>query len=322
MNSSSVELYSDWGEETKKPDEGWWAAILADEKNLQEDEEFNETINGDATRKTETKPAAALDWDLIQFVYNSDEIIRLTVTSYNRGGILVSGEGVQGFVPASHLINLPADCSESDREMCFEKYLGQQIAVKVIECEPARERLILSERAALAGEGRRNYLLSTLKENQIVEGKVTNATEFGVFVDLGGLEGLIHVSELSWGRVQCPGDILKAGEVVKTLILQIAEERGRIALSLKRLTENPWESILEVHHSGDIVPAFVTCVKNYGVFARLEEGVEGLIHVSSVDLPPNVSIEDYFFQGQEVLVRILHIEPEKRRLGLSLEMRK
>jgi len=322
MNSSSNDGYSDWEDEVKKPDEGWWAAILADEKNLQEDEEFNETINCGDTRKTETKPAEALDWDFIQGVCDADEIIRLTVTSYNRGGILASGEGIQGFVPASHLINLPADCNESDREMCFEEYLGQQIAVKVIECEPVRERLILSERAALAGEGRRNYLLSTLKENEIVEGKVTNATEFGVFVDLGGLEGLIHVSELSWGRVQCPRDILKVGEIVKVLIIQIAEEKGRIALSLKRLTENPWKSILEVHHLGDIVPAIVTCVKNYGVFARLEEGVEGLIHVSSVDLPPNVLMEDYFFQGQEVLVRILHIEPEKRRLSLSLEMRK
>jgi len=318
MNGSSNDVYSDWGDETKKPDEGWWAAILADEKNLQEDEEFNETINCGDTRKTETKPAEALDWDFIQGVCDADEIIRLTVTSYNRGGILVSGEGIQGFVPASHLINLPADCSESDREMCFEEYLGQQIAVKVIECEPVRERLILSERAALAGEGRRNYLLSTLKENEIVEGKVTNVTEFGVFVDLGGLEGLIHVSELSWGRVQCPKDILKVGDVVMVLIIQIAEVKGRIALSLKRLTKNPWDSILEVHHPGDIVPAVVTCVKDYGVFARLEEGVEGLIHVSSVNLPPNVSMENYFYKDQEILVRILHVEPEKRRLGLSL----
>lgn len=322
MNGSGNDVYSDRGDEIKKPDEGWWAAILADEKKLQEDEEFNETINCGATKKTETKLAEALDWNLIQGVYGADEIIRLKVTSYNRGGILASGEGIQGFVPASHLINLPADCSESDREMCFEEYLGQQIAVKVIECEPARERLILSERAALSGEGRRNYLLSTLKENEIIEGKVTNATEFGVFVDLGGLEGLIHVSELSWGRVQCPADYLKVGEVVKALIIQIIEDKGRIALSLKRLTDNPWDSILEVHHPDDIVPAIVTCVKNYGVFARLEEGVEGLIHVSSVDLPPNVSMADYFFQGQEVLVRILHIEPDKRRLGLSLEMRK
>jgi len=318
MNGSSNDVYSDWGDETKKPDEGWWAAILADEKNLQEDEEFNETINCGDTRKTETKPAEALDWDFIQGVCDADEIIRLTVTSYNRGGILVSGEGIQGFVPASHLINLPANCSESDREMCFEEYLGQQIAVKVIECEPVRERLILSERAALAGEGRRNYLLSTLKENEIVEGKVTNVTEFGVFVDLGGLEGLIHVSELSWGRVQCPKDILKVGDVVMVLIIQIAEVKGRIALSLKRLTKNPWDSILEVHHPGDIVPAVVTCVKDYGVFARLEEGVEGLIHVSSVNLPPNVSMENYFYKDQEILVRILHVEPEKRRLGLSL----
>lgn len=318
MNGSSNDVYSDWGDETKKPDEGWWAAILADEKKLQEDEEFNETINCGDTRKTETKPAEALDWDFIQRVCDADEIIRLTVTSYNRGGILVSGEGIQGFVPASHLINLPADCSESDREMCFEEYLGQQIAVKVIECEPVRERLILSERAALAGEGRRNYLLSTLKENEIVEGKVTNVTEFGVFVDLGGLEGLIHVSELSWGRVQCPKDILKVGDVVMVLIIQIAEVKGRIALSLKRLTKNPWDSILEVHHPGDIVPAVVTCVKNYGVFARLEEGVEGLIHVSSVNLPPNVSMENYFYKDQEILVRILHVEPEKKRLGLSL----
>jgi small subunit ribosomal protein S1 len=149
---------------------------------------------------------------------------------------------------------------------------------------------------------------------------VTNVTEFGAFVDLGGLEGLIHVSELSWGRVNDPSDFLKVCDTVSTLVLQVSEDKGRIALSLKRLKDNPWEVLANELSPGDIVPATITSIVKYGAFARLDEGVEGLIHISSMNFPSGcVHIDDFLYEGQAVNVCILHIDPKKRRLGLKLE---
>lgn len=140
-----------------------------------------------------------------------------------------------------------------------------------------------------------------------------------MFVDLGGLEGLIHVSELSWGRVQHPGDIVKVGEYVTSQVLQISEENARVALSLKRLVPNPWETLPKNHRAGDVVPAEITSIARFGIFARLDEGIEGLIHISSMNLqPPYSVINDEFYPGQKIMVRILQIEAEKRRLGLCL----
>lgn len=292
-------------------DEGWWASVLADE----------ELVNG---REGSAKPAAAaalvtVDWDKILHIYDNDEIIELEVKGFNRGGLLVGEENLQGFVPISHLIDVSQVGSDEERMQSLARYVSQKLQLKVIECDPSQERVVFSERAALAGEGRRKYLFRSLKTGDTVSGTVTNVTDFGVFVDLGGLEGLIHVSELSWGRVHHPCEILKVNDPVKTMVLQVSEENGRVALSLKRLHDNPWESITDAHRVGDIVSATVTSLARFGVFARLKEGVEGLIHISSLggsdsvgDLPKSLA------PGQRIQVRILHIDPEKRRLGLSL----
>jgi small subunit ribosomal protein S1 len=148
---------------------------------------------------------------------------------------------------------------------------------------------------------------------------ITNVTEFGAFVDLGGVEGLIHVSEISWGRVEKPTEILKIGQTVKVIILQVNEENSRIALSIKRLSPNPWEDVQRNYQPGDVVNANITSVMKFGVFARLDEGIEGLIHISS--LPEAVEPSELprmFKAGQNVQVKILHVDAEKRRLGLGL----
>ena len=150
-------------------------------------------------------------------------------------------------------------------------------------------------------------------------GTVTNVTDFGVFVDLGGVEGLIHVSELSWGRVQHPSEVVKVGQCVQVMVLQVSEETSRIALSLKRLQVNPWDTLVEAHRPGDIVNARITSIMKFGAFARLDEGVEGLIHISSVPFPSGRrDINAFFHEGQSVQVKILHIDAERRRLGLGL----
>jgi small subunit ribosomal protein S1 len=201
----------------------------------------------------------------------------------------------------------------------LNNYIGKTLHLKVIECEPDQERIVLSERAALAGDGRRRELFDTLKTGEIVNGTVTNVTEFGVFVDLGGLEGLIHVSELSWGRVQHPADILQIGDPVRALVLMVTEENGRVALSLKRLCPNPWDTLVETYQAGDVVEGVITSIMRFGAFARLREGVEGLIHISTIHLEPDErDIEAILQVGMTVQVKILHIEADRRRLGLGL----
>lgn len=294
-------------------DEGWWASVMADEEILEPDVQDSET------RISLSTGALMVDWEKVQSVFDHDEIVDLFVQGFNRGGLLVQGDNIQGFVPLSHLIDSSNECDEDEKRTVLANYVGKTIKLKVIECEASQERVVLSERAALAGEGSRKALFQTLKTGSIVNGIITNITDFGVFVDLGGVEGLIHVSELSWGRVQHPSEILSLDQPIKVLVLQVSEENARIALSLKRLFRNPWESLAEMYVIGDIVAATVTAITRFGVFARLDEGVEGLIHISSIQqVPGQKDLDNMFKTGQVVTVKILHIDIERRRLGLGL----
>ncbi|HEX7395113.1 MAG TPA: S1 RNA-binding domain-containing protein [Anaerolineaceae bacterium] len=299
-------------DENPEIDEGWWAAVLTDEDAEQSGAKKNQV--------KEINPGSGkLDWAHVKSLYDQDEVIELQVHGFNRGGLLVQGPGIQGFVPISHLVEIPGQAGEDERREILAAYEGRTLCLKVIECEPSQERIVFSERAALAGEGRRKQLFQQLKPGEIVTGAVTNVTEFGVFVDLGGVEGLIHVSELSWGRVQHPCEILQVGLRVQTQVLQISEENARVALSLKRLHPNPWESLAQRYKPGDVVAGTITSVMRFGAFARLEEGVEGLIHISSINMPAGIKdIDKVLEAGQIVQVRILHIEIERRRLGLGL----
>jgi small subunit ribosomal protein S1 len=243
----------------------------------------------------------------------------LRVTGFNRGGLLVEGGDIQGFVPISHLISLPGNKSEAEREHLLNRYVQCFLTLKVIECDPARGRVVLSERAALSEPGRRTRLLDTLNPGDRTWGTVTNITDFGVFVDLGGLEGLIHVSELSWGRVRHPADMLDLGDRIEVYVISIDRERLRVALSLKRLNPNPWETAEEHYEPGQVVEAVITSILPFGAFARLEEGLDGLIHVSEMGEPEeNIKPADFFFEGQSVKVRILQVNSARQRLGLSL----
>lgn len=294
-------------------DEGWWSAVLSDEEVL-----TSESADSESKLTLPSSPLM-VDWDQVQLLYDRDEIVELFVQGFNKGGLLVQGEDVQGFVPMSHLIESQNTMTDEKRRDFLAEYVGKTLKLKVIECEPGQERIVLSERAALAGEGCRKALFQSLKTGSIVHGFVTNITEFGAFIDLGGVEGLIHVSELSWGRVQHPSEVLAVGQPIKVLVLQVSEESARIALSLKRLYSNPWETLASVYQPGDIVTAIVTAITRFGVFARLNEGIEGLIHISSIPLPTSQkSIDTMFSTGETITVKILHIDVQRRRLGLGL----
>lgn len=304
-----------------EPDESWWSSLLIDEPIIDDNPEETEYSHmDDDFPMTKDDAGPSVKWEKIQLLFEKDEIITLSVVGVNKGGVLVQNSEIKGFVPASHLIEFPANFCEEDREFYLSCYLDRKISLKVIEFEPEKERVVFSERAALAGAGQRKELLQNLAEGDIVRGSVTNITSFGAFIDLGGVEGLIHISELSWGRVQHPSQILEIGEQVEAIVIDISEAQGRIALSLKRLTKNPWMSLSMNLDPGDIVDAEISSIEKYGAFARLDNGVEGLIHISSLEIPDDCqNIDDFLSEGQFVRVSIVNLEPQKRRLGLKLE---
>jgi small subunit ribosomal protein S1 len=294
-------------------DDGWWESVLA------EDVDRSEPANS-RYGKVEEPSRPVSDWDRAMSLYLQDGIINLKVTGYNRGGLLVEGEGLNGFVPYSHLVKIPVQPPEDSREACLATYINQSLRLKVIECVPEEGRLVFSERAGQVEAGRRPTLLNSIQTGQRVKGIITNVTNFGVFVDLGGVEGLIHISELSWGRVTCPGQVCKVGQLVEVQVMDVAPERCRIALSLKRLFPNPWEAAEERYKVDAIVPAVISTLTPFGAFARLEEGLEGLIHNSEIPVPNDKVVKDILQPGQMVQVRILHVEASRQRLGLSLKV--
>ena len=315
-------------------DESWWAALLAEEEKHLPAARPNQAAREAAAEHPPAAerqaapgraPVKPIDWAHALKLFENDETLSLQVNGYNRGGLLVGGEELHGFVPVSHLIEIHCQMDEQDRETHLEAYVGRAINVKVIECDPERGRVVFSERAALATSGRRNQLFCDIKPGDRVFGTVTNVTDFGVFVDLGGVEGLIHVSELSWGRVRHPADVVCVGEQVAAYVIQVDKARSRIALSLKRLNANPWETAEARYYCGQIVEAVITSVVPFGAFARLEEGLDGLIHVTEFNhieggLQEAADKAYMLCEGQQVRVRVLNVDAARQRLGLSLNL--
>ena len=301
-------------------DESWWQAVLAEEGDR-----ANRSPQRGRSPVVSQKPAQgdapekiAPNWERVKQLYAGDQIVTLHVTSSNRGGLLVEGEDLAGFVPFSHLVEIRGQADAADRARLMEAYVGRSLRLKVIECAPEDGRVVFSERAAQAEPGRRSELFHSLRVGERATGAVTNITDFGVFVDLGGVEGLIHISELSWGRVVHPSQVLNIGQTIEVQVLELSPERCRVALSLKRLLSNPWLEIGSQLTAGHSVPAVITSVLSYGAFARLDCGVEGLIHASEMPLADGQTVRDFVSEGQAVEVRILHVDATHQRMGLSM----
>ena len=310
-------------------DESWWMAVLEDVEEHFESKSRHKRVetkkkSADGS-KVESDPQSRVtdpDWQKAEDLYKRDQVIEMEVTGHNRGGILVASDGLLGFVPISHLVNISRKCDdELGIQKDLEAYHGQTLRLKVIECDPNRGRVVFSERAAKADSGRRIQILDDLKEGDCVHGYITTITEFGAFVDLGGIEGLIHISELSWGRVQRPSDIVSVGQQVEVCAIHIDRPRSRVALSLKRLLPNPWESAVMNYHKGQVIDAVITSVVSFGAFARLDSGLDGLIHASELGENGNdgAKPKDILHEGQRVQVCILQIDSNRQRLGLSLQ---
>lgn len=304
-------------------DEGWWQSVLAEERlhaPVRPPQLTAVKPRPAVEEKAETVQAAEpppMNWDEIKELYAGDRIVTMKVTGHNRGGLLVETGSFSGFVPFSHLIEL-AGRDDEDRDVSLESYLGKSLNLKVIECVPEDGRVVFSERAALAEPGKRSQLFQSLESGFHVQGTVTNITDFGVFVDLGGVEGLIHISELSWGRVSHPNQIVSLGQQIEVQVLDVSVERCRVALSLKRMVPNPWERAQLEFPVNSVFSAVVTSVLSYGAFARIDAGVEGLIHASEMPLEVNQSPRDFLKEGQLIQVRVLHLDPPHQRMGLSM----
>ena len=269
-----------------------------------------------------SRALAEKDWERAEELMRTQDIFECPVDSFNRGGVIVRLGQVRGFVPASQLTTTPVTTSEEETDSRYSSLMGDTLKLKVIDIDRKRNRLILSERLAMR-EWRRqqkDQLLETLHEGLIMEGVISSIADFGAFVDLGGADGLIHLSELSWNRVTHPSEVVRVGERIKVQILTVDAERRRIGLSLRRLAPQPWEIIDNTYQVGQIVQGRITKLVNFGAFARLvDTGIEGLIHISELSERRVAHPKEVVAEGDVYDLRIIRIESDKRRLGLSLK---
>jgi small subunit ribosomal protein S1 len=265
---------------------------------------------------------AEKDWDEAERLFETEEIIQSEVIGNNKGGLIVGFGHVRGFVPGSQLAS--AQYGGGNKADRWDQLTGKTLNLKIIEVDRNRNRLILSERAA-EEEHRKEQakekakLLEALAEGDVRQGRVTSLADFGAFVDIGGIDGLIHLSELAWTHVSHPSEILNVGDQVDVYILNIEHEQQRVALSLKRLQPEPWSQVFEFYQIDQIVEATITKLTNFGAFARIDNRIEGLIHVSEISLQNIAHPREVVTENQQVRVRIIHIDPERRRMGLSMK---
>ncbi len=258
-------------------------------------------------------------WEVLQGLQDRGETVSGIVTGWNRGGLLVRWQDLQGFVPASQLREVPIFEDDASRDELLSRWVGEELELKVIELDPRRNRLVFSERAALWGPKQGERLLAELQVGDVRQGVVSNVCDFGAFVDLGGIDGLIHISELSWGRVTHPGNLLHIGDEITVYVLSIDRASHHVGLSLKRLQPNPWSMAEARYAVGDVVEARVTNVVDFGAFVQLEEGLEGLVHISEMSEERVQHPRQLVQVGDAVRVRILRIESEQHRLSLSIK---
>jgi len=279
-----------------------------------------ETDEGQAVLSLD-RARGEMGWRVLLQYAQDGSVIEAPVTGFNKGGAVVNAEGVQGFVPLSQLTAVGRPRGDGVQNEALEALVGTTLKLKVIEVNRRRNRAILSERAATqesraAGKAK---LLAELKEGEMRHGVVSGTTNFGAFVDLGGADGLIHISELSWQSVRRPEDVVNVGDEVDVVVVRVDQEAQRIALSLKRTKPEPWAEVPYRYHEGQIVPATVTKLATFGAFARIEDGVEGLIHISELADRMIQHPREVVTEGRDVMVKIVRVDPARRRIGLSLK---
>jgi small subunit ribosomal protein S1 len=259
-------------------------------------------------------------WHEVEQAYKDGSILEATVIEYNKGGLLCDCLGLRGFIPLSHLdrVHFANDIakfaagSESELKASLKVLSGKVLKVKVIELDKEKNRLVLSEKDALSNysEEAKQEKLAQIKEGDILEGIVTGIMPFGVFVDLDGVEGLVHISEIAWEKVSHPSNYFKVGETVKVKVLGIDDGSGKLALSVKKLSDNPWDNVEERYPVGSKVTGKVSKIVPFGAFVNLEKGLDGLVHVSETNGPLE--------EGQEVTALVTQVDGASQKLALSI----
>jgi small subunit ribosomal protein S1 len=259
--------------------------------------------------------------------FDAGEIVEAKVIDHNKGGLIVD-LGVRGFVPISQIVDFPRrprdeqprDAAQEIAEK-LQPFVGRTLRLKILEVNRKANRLILSEKVALYEERRekRDELFSSLQVSQRVTGVVRSIAPFGVFIDLGGIDGLVHKSELSWNKVNNPETAYAIGEEVEAEVIDINHERGRISLSIRRLQPDPWQESVAKYKIGDVIEGTVTKLVNFGAFVRVEEGLEGLIHISELSNQRVAHPGDVVKEGEVLKLKIISLDSERHRLGLSLK---
>lgn len=251
-------------------------------------------------------------WDEIEKKFEAGETLTVPVTQIVKGGLVVDA-GVRGFVPAS----MVSDHFVED----FNQYKGQELELKIVEIEPSENRLILSRKELVQQEreAKKQEIMSQLVAGDVLDGKVARLTNFGAFVDLGGVDGLVHVSEISYERVGKPADVLEVGQDVKVKVLSVDPEKDRISLSIKQTLPQPWDNIEEKVAEGDVLDGKVKRLTSFGAFVEVFPGVEGLVHISQISHKHIATPNEVLTSGQDVKVKVLNVNGADRRLALSIK---
>jgi small subunit ribosomal protein S1 len=262
----------------------------------------------------------AMGWELVEKMQESNETFEGKVEGYNKGGLIVLVHGLRGFVPASQIGAARRTQVQGETPDRWARQIGETISVRIIEVDRARRRLILSERAANpeTRQSIKERVIDELEEGKVYTGRVTSVAEFGVFVNINGADGLVHLSEVSWERVQHPGEVLKVGDEVKVKIISIDREKKRIGLSIKALQEDPWQDKVGTFKVGQLVEGVITRLTKFGAFARLEGDIEGLIHISELSENRINHPKEAVKEGDKLTLRVIRIDSDQRRIGLSL----
>ncbi len=302
-------------------DESYWAALLNQVESLpvaQLEQDAHQNVPPSVNTAPSINAQIADAWQEAQYLNEHEETVELRARGFNKGGLLVEWRGISGFVPASQLNQFPHVHLDSERAHELRKRQNQTMKLRVIEVDPTKNRLIFSERAALVTADRRRDLWEEIRVGDKRPGVVTNMAQFGAFVDLGGVEGLIHISEISWSRLSHPSDVVRPGQRIHCVVLEIDRQRGRVALSLKRMRPDPWIGVSERYKPGQIIEGVVNNIAQYGAFITLEDELEGLVHVSELAEGDFMHPRNVVDMGQWVRARVLTVNPRERRIALTM----
>ena len=336
----------DYPPEDLELDNGYWQSLLEDVEawDAERPSSVVNAVNGNHWQETEKRtksmpetpgmssrfprtesnmkppePPTAEMWELLHEAMDRGTTLEVEAIGCNRGGLIVRYHTLRGFIPSSHLAIISPEMDEPARRTTLAQQVGQQILTRVIELDPERDRIVFSERAVTEEiDAEPPSLLREIRAGETRHGRVTNLTAFGAFVDLGGYEGLVHVSEISWSRVGHPRDVLSIGQPVQVYVMSVDPDEGRVALSLKRTKQDPWHGIEQRYHVGQIVKGIVTNVVDFGVFVKVEDDLEGLIHVSELAEGNFLHPRNIVSEGDMVTGRVIGVDGSLHRLALSL----